>query len=67
MNKILILNISTGKVAKFDSLEAVIEAYCRLSLKDKLLSFVLGISEDAMDYPAMMEYILNLDKGSSAR
>ena len=62
MNTIMILNIATGKVAKYSTELEVIEAYAKLSLQDKLLTFVLGLEEEAMDYPAMMVYMLNMNK-----
>lgn len=61
MNTIMTLNIATGKVNSFDSAKAVIEAYSSLSLQDKILTFVLGLEEEAMDYPAMMTYMLNMN------
>lgn len=58
----MILNITNGKINRFNSIDEVIEGYCLMSLGDKLTSFVLGVSDKAMDYPDMMAFMLNMDK-----
>lgn len=58
----MILNITNGKINRFESIDELIEEYCLMSLGDKLTSFVLGVSSKAMDYPGMMAYMLNMDK-----
>lgn len=59
----MILNITNGKISKFDNLEKLIEAYCQLPLKDKVVSFVLGVDKEALDYPGMMEFMLDYSEG----
>lgn len=61
----MILNIATGKIKKFRNVEKLIEGYCTLPLREKLVSFVLGVKEDALDYPSMMEFMLDYSSGDS--
>lgn len=65
MNTIIILNITTGKMFRTKSVERAIEYYCALPLSKKLHSFVLGLKEEALDYPGMMTFMLDYSNGKN--
>lgn len=64
MNTIITLNIATGKTERFTNVEKLIQSYCQLPLRDKLLTFVIGVGEEALDYPAMMDFMFDFNKGN---
>lgn len=66
MNTIITLNIATGKTERFSSVEKLIQSYCQLPLRDKLLTFVIGIGEEALDYPGMMDFMFDFNKGNAS-
>ena len=54
-----LLNVKNAEMRKFTSEEDVLSAYLRLSAKDKLFNYILGLSDEPMDYPMIMEYLLS--------
>ena len=62
MEPAITINITTGKVGNFTEIEELISWYCQLPLKEKMMTFVLGISDEVLDYPAMMEFIFDYDR-----
>ena len=63
MNTIIMLNISTGRFKKFTNVEELIESYCKLPVSSKVSTFVLGLKEEALDYPGMMTFMLDYSNG----